>query len=218
MFRYFLTKCREINKFASWELIDKAKFIGVANVIMFLIAISFPSNNIVVTFVTFFFLITSSYFMYIFSKTLLVRKMNKGLQHKKALLIQEIDQMTESEFVELLYHLFKQQGYYVNRSPGPPDYGADLILRKGEEVTVVRAIRSENKVGMSALNEVNQSNKYFHVNSKWIITNSSYTKVVINQAEKSDVKLLSREDLLDMLHRFKTPIRKSKLSEVHEKR
>ena len=55
--------------------------------------------------------------------------------------IREIDQMDGMEFEEYLGALFSGRGYDVKYTPVSGDYGADLILKKGQDVIVVQAKR-----------------------------------------------------------------------------
>lgn len=120
----------------------------------------------------------------------------------------EIDQMSGVEFEELLYHLLGQQGYYVKLTPKSGDFGADLILRKGNDLIVVQAKRYSDNIGVTAINEVVGAAGYYKANKKWVVTNRYYTNAAIVQGHKNRVKLFDRNDLLLMLSAYNTPRKK----------
>ncbi len=47
--------------------------------------------------------------------------------------IDEIDQMTGRQFEEYVGTLFEKHGYRITYTPATGDFGADLILKKGNE-------------------------------------------------------------------------------------
>ncbi|MBM7570713.1 restriction endonuclease [Aquibacillus albus] len=131
---------------------------------------------------------------------------SNSLNHQEGnFVIDEVDQMSESEFKELLYHLFKQQGYLVNLPPKSDNLDADLVLRKGKDVIIVQAKRNTANVGVSAINAVVGANGYDNATNKWVVTNRYYTKAAINQAHKNKVKLFNRDDFLIMLKDYRAP-------------
>lgn len=65
--------------------------------------------------------------------------------------ISEIDQMTGRQFEEYVGTLFTSQGYSHKYTPTTGDYGADLILKKGQETIVVQAKRYKQTVGVKAV-------------------------------------------------------------------
>jgi HJR/Mrr/RecB family endonuclease len=69
-------------------------------------------------------------------------------------LVAQIDQMTGEEFEEFLSICFKRLGYVVKTTPKSNDFGADLILSKQGNKTVVQAKRYQKTVGSGAVQEV----------------------------------------------------------------
>src|SRR5690606_4943814 len=67
--------------------------------------------------------------------------------------IADVDKLNGEAFEEYLEVLFKQLGYQVKRTPYQGDYGADLVLRQGDEKTVVQAKRYKRSVGVKAVQE-----------------------------------------------------------------
>nr|WP_255639633.1 restriction endonuclease [Aquibacillus saliphilus] len=122
--------------------------------------------------------------------------------------------MTKDEFKELLYHLFAQQGYHVNLTP--KSGGADLLLRKGNNVIVVYTMRKSENIDASTIKEVVGATGFYKANKKWIVTNRYYRSDAIVQANTNKVKLINRDDLLLMLKDYHRPgiKKKNKLETV----
>lgn len=206
--------------FRQWDFNDKVKFFSITNVLMLALAISFNESNILNTFFTIFFLTSISYFVYLIGKKSFRRIANfiaKPTYFKnKKFLINEINQMSSSEFEALLSHLFKQQGYQVKRIPKSDEIDAELLLKKEYDVIVVQAKRRSLEIDDSAVNGLVLAAEKYNANKKWIITNSYYTSDAILQAHLKSVALLNRNDLLQMLKAYNTPKKKQKEKRAKE--
>ena len=106
--------------------------------------------------------------------------------------------MNEVEFEEYLGALFAGQGYRVEYTPASGDYGADLILNKGQDVIVVQAKRYRSTVGLKAVQEVIPAIKMYKASEAWVITNSIYTKLELTLAEHNQVRMIYREEFVEM--------------------
>ncbi|AOX01263.1 hypothetical protein BJP34_19100 [Moorena producens PAL-8-15-08-1] len=106
-----------------------------------------------------------------------------------------IDKMTGREFEEFLYKLFKQLGYQVKRTPATADYGADLVITKGEIKAVVQAKRQQGSVGIKAVQEVTGAIGYYQANLGLVITNSKFTENAKELAASNKIELWDRDDL-----------------------
>jgi restriction system protein len=94
--------------------------------------------------------------------------------------------------------LYKKLGYHVKRTPSSNDFGTDLIL-EGQERIVIQAKRYKNKVGIRAVQEINSARNYYKAQKAWVITNNYFTSPVIKLAESSDVQLIDRNELVDII-------------------
>lgn len=112
--------------------------------------------------------------------------------------IAEIDQMSGIEFESYVGTLFESLGYRVTYTPTTGDYGADLILKKGKDVIVVQAKRYKNSIGITAVQEVIPALKMYHANAAWVISNSYYTKAAIKLAKINHVRMINRDELIQM--------------------
>lgn len=112
--------------------------------------------------------------------------------------IAEVDRMTGWQFEEYAGTLFVSQGYEVEYTSTTGDYGADLILKKGQDVIVVQAKRYKQTVGVKAVQEVIPSMKMYHATAAWVITNSTYTKQALTLAKRNQVRMIERDELIRM--------------------
>ncbi|RAT97857.1 restriction endonuclease [Brevibacillus sp. Leaf182] len=122
--------------------------------------------------------------------------------------ISDIDKMDDgSEFEMYLYRLLLELGYKgVFKTVGSRDFGADLVFidRSGTR-NVIQAKRYsiENPVGISAVQEVYSSMRYYKAKKSIVITSSTFTGSCETLAGVNYVKLLDRKDLIEIIDLFK---------------
>lgn len=114
--------------------------------------------------------------------------------------IGKIDQMSGTEFEELLAAHFKKAGYRVSLTPANNDYGADLVLKNKKEIIVVQAKRYKGKVSNSAIQEVVAAIPYYNATRAMVVTNSYFTKNAKTLANANQVILWDRNDLIKNFH------------------
>lgn len=112
--------------------------------------------------------------------------------------IKEIDKMDGIGFELYLAELFKQFGYQVRRTPSSNDFGADLIL-EGSERFVVQAKRYKKKVGIKTVQEIHAAKLYYKAEGAWVITNNYFTKQAIDLASSTNITLIDRDELANMI-------------------
>lgn len=111
----------------------------------------------------------------------------------------DIGKMNGKEFEKYLAVLFKKLGYKVKRTSYRGDYGADLIIQKHNEKTIVQAKRYKKKVGIKAVQEAVASKDYYRCSKAMVVTNSQYTQQAINLAQANNVELWDRKKLVEMV-------------------
>jgi len=114
-------------------------------------------------------------------------------------LVDRTDTMTGEEFEQFLALCFQQLGYRVELTPKSNDFGADLILRKNGQVSVVQAKRYGKKVGSGAVQEVVAALKYYGGDRAIVITNNHFTASAQALAQPNGVLLWGREQLVDLI-------------------
>jgi len=123
--------------------------------------------------------------------------------------MRDIDKMEDgSEFELYLFHLFQQMGYgEVHKTTSSRDFGADLVFvdRQGRR-SVVQAKRygANHPVGLSAVQEIYASMRYYEADRSIVLTSARYTEACRTLAAVNGVKLLDREDLDELIVLFKS--------------
>ncbi len=111
----------------------------------------------------------------------------------------EIDQMDGIQFERYLGLLFRSQGYQAQVTQASGDFGADLVLEKGGHKTVVQAKRYSKNVGIDAVQQVVASMKHYKAAEAWVVTNRDYTEAAYKLAESNGVRLINRQQLIEMI-------------------
>lgn len=111
----------------------------------------------------------------------------------------EIKNMSGKNFELFLYKLFKSIGYNVTLTPSSNDQGADLILRKEEQIIAVQAKRYSKPVGNRAVQEIVAAIPYYGATEGWVITTSSYTNSAINLANANNIRLIGWNGLIKLI-------------------
>lgn len=117
--------------------------------------------------------------------------------------IHDIDQMTGKQFEEYLSELFKMMGYNSRVTQQAGDYGADLVLSKDNRRIVIQAKRYKKNVGIKAVQEIFGAINHYKAQEGWVVTNSGYTKAAETLAKSNSVKLIGREQLIEMILKAK---------------
>lgn len=122
--------------------------------------------------------------------------------------ITDIDMMEDgSQFEMYLYRLFDALGYKeVYKTVGSRDFGADLVFTDRSGVrNVVQAKRYsiDNPVGLSGVQEVYSSMRFYKAKKSIVIASTTYTDSCEKLAGYNSVKLLDRFDLISIIEEFK---------------
>lgn len=115
--------------------------------------------------------------------------------------IDVIDSMSGIEFEELLLAYYKKLGYRGSTTPKTGDYGADLVLEKGNQRIVVQAKRWKNIVGIEAVQQIIGAIKYYGAVKGMVVTNSVFTENAHKLARVNGVELIDREKLIEIMRK-----------------
>ena len=113
--------------------------------------------------------------------------------------ILEVDKMSGVQFEKFLMLRYRSMGYIVKETPVSGDFGADLVLHKNSKKIVVQAKRYSKSVGLKAVQEVNSAKPHYKADEAWVVTNNYYTNAAKQLAETNDVKLINRDQLIEIL-------------------
>lgn len=113
--------------------------------------------------------------------------------------LEQIDRLSGLDFEYYLYYLFKKKHIHTRITSYTHDFGADLILKYHGKRIVIQAKRWNDNVGIQAVQETIGAMSYYKAKYGVVITNSFYTKSAVELAKASDIVLLNRYDLSDMM-------------------
>lgn len=133
----------------------------------------------------------------------------KRIERLKKSGIAEIDQMQGVQFEQYLGHLFRSQGYKAEVTKASGDFGADLVISKNGRRIVVQAKRYKKNVGLRAVQEVLGARAHYKATDAWVVTNSNFTQQAYALAKSNEVRLIDREQLIEMLLAMKEQFPKS---------
>ncbi|WP_080771938.1 restriction endonuclease [Paenibacillus polymyxa] len=148
---------------------------------------------------------------------LMISIQRKRTERLKRSGIAQIDKMDGFQFEHYLGHLFRSQGYKAEVTRAAGDFGADLILTKGEKRIVVQAKRYSKNVGLKAVQEVQSARAHYRANGAWVVTNSNFTAQAYELAKSNNVRLISRDELVEMLLQMKEKMLTSKKTNTNAK-
>lgn len=123
---------------------------------------------------------------------------------RKALLqsgMDVIDQMSGTEFEQLLLVHFQAQGYTGMLTPTTSDYGADLVLEKAGTRVVVQAKRYRGVVGIEAVQQIIGAVRYYSADRGMVVTNSVFTENAAQLAQVNGIELVDRKQLIAILRK-----------------
>jgi len=121
--------------------------------------------------------------------------------------IAEVDKMDGLRFERYLAQLYKFYGYQTEVTQGSGDFGVDLILRKPGVKIAVQAKRYKSKVGLEAVQQVQAGRAHYGTNEAWVVTNSHYTEQAVTLARSNGVRLIAREELIELMLKMNSPKR-----------
>ena len=113
--------------------------------------------------------------------------------------IHEIDEMSGHRFEEYLSTLFRRLGFHVELTRRRGDYGADLVISKGEHRTAVQAKRWNKKVGLKAVQEAVASKGMYDCDRALVVANRAFTEQAKKLARANKVELWDRDVLVGKL-------------------
>lgn len=113
--------------------------------------------------------------------------------------ISVIDKMEGVEFEQRLASLYRYLGYSVRDTAVTGDFGADLVLEKSGERTVVQAKRYQDNVGIEAVQQAVAAMAHYRASHATVVTNSYFTGAASILASSNGVELVDRLRLIDLL-------------------
>lgn len=113
--------------------------------------------------------------------------------------IYNIDQMDTKQYELFLLHLFKGYGYVVEINKPGKYNGIELLISKGVNQTIVFAKNDQRHLGVQAIQQVIELKALSNASSAWLVTNRDFSSAAYTMADSMQVKLINRENLMDMV-------------------
>lgn len=127
---------------------------------------------------------------------------NLGTKQKKQ--IGDFENLNGHQFEDYLKELFLILGYQVIRTKLSGDQGADLIVKKDEQKTVVQAKKYSGDVTNKAIQEVVASKEHYGANKAMVVTTGNFTKSAIELAKSNKVELWDINKLRNIISEINT--------------
>jgi restriction system protein len=120
--------------------------------------------------------------------------------------ILSVDKFSGEKFEFFLKELFQSLGYLkVQLTKRTRDFGVDLIMFKQDGTKIViQAKRYTKNVGNKAINEAVGTRLPEQADEVWVVTNSYFTKPAKEHARKNKVKLIDRDELMNLILKKKS--------------
>lgn len=125
--------------------------------------------------------------------------------------ISQIDIMEGYEFENYLKTLFFYDGYITSLTTKSKDYGADIIMtdEQTKQKVVVQAKRYNKTVGAKAVQEIVGAIKHYQADYAMVVTNSHFSYQAETLAKENGVRLVDREELIEIYKRVKKKLQLS---------
>lgn len=135
------------------------------------------------------------------SKEYKMKKFEEELFGNKIVTLKDIDKFNGYEFEDFLASLYKSLGFEVEQTSYSGDYGADLIIKNNHKKTAVQAKNYSGNVGLEAVQQALSGKNYYKCDSALVVTNSYFTRQAKELAASSQVELIDRDKLNDILEK-----------------
>lgn len=127
---------------------------------------------------------------------------NRLLSGSEHLTLGEVDNLNGYEFEDFLKKLFSRMGYQVEQTRLSSDQGADLVVVKFGEKTVIQAKRYGGKVGNYAVQEIMAAISLYKAQNGMVVTNSYFTPAAVELARANRIELIDRDALKNLVERY----------------
>lgn len=114
----------------------------------------------------------------------------------------ELKNLTGHEFESFLEQLFTKMGYKSEKTRGSGDQGADLIIEKFGEKTVVQAKNYNGKLNNKCVQEVVASIKHYNADKGMVVTTNYFYKSAEDLAKSNNIDLVDREKLKKWIEKY----------------
>ena len=130
--------------------------------------------------------------------------------HKKKLYLRsdlkKVDSMSGEEFEYFLKAHLEKIGYRADTTKRSHDYGCDLILKKSGTRLVLQAKRSQNDIGIKAIQEIIGAKHFYRADRAIVASNRYFTKPAQELAKSAGIILWDRKEIEQIINETPSPI------------
>lgn len=127
--------------------------------------------------------------------------LQKGSDKKKSW-EDKLREMDGYEFEEFVANLFEEMGYDTRVTKKSGDQGVDVIAESPFETLAIQAKNLSSKVSNSAVQEIVAARNPSEADKAMVVTTSSFTRSAKQLAKNNNVRLVDREELLDLVDEY----------------
>lgn len=113
--------------------------------------------------------------------------------------ISQLDSISGADFEILLKDIFENLGYSCKLTKKSHDFGADLIIEKGNKKAIVQAKCYNKTVGVKAIQEIVSAKNHYNVYDTIVATNNRFSKEATILATENNVLLIDRDVLMGLI-------------------
>jgi predicted RNA-binding Zn-ribbon protein involved in translation (DUF1610 family) len=118
------------------------------------------------------------------------------------LIPEDFHDMDGYEFEEFLLQVFERLGYSVLNTPLSGDQGADLVMVKDSEKTIVQAKHYSGSVPNKAIQEIVAAKNFYKAKYAMVVTSGNFSKSAFELARVNDVELWDGNQLADTIRKI----------------
>jgi restriction endonuclease Mrr len=123
------------------------------------------------------------------------------LEDDQGIHLEAVDQLDGYDFEGFLTNLYTKMGYNVEQTKLSGDQGADLVVVKFGEKSVIQAKRYGTKVGNYAVQEIVAAISLYKAQKGMVVTNNYFTSAAIELAKANNIELIDRDALEKLINK-----------------
>lgn len=110
--------------------------------------------------------------------------------------------MNPYEFESWVASQFIKNGYDAKVTKKSGDFGIDVIANYKKKKIGIQVKKYNNPVGIRAVQEALSGMKYYSLDEAMVISTASFTKQAYEMANKTNVKLLNKEEMINFFYKI----------------
>lgn len=129
-------------------------------------------------------------------------RFKQQLLDESSIISADLDSLSGYQFESFLKELFIKMGYQVEQTRLSGDQGADLVVVKLGERTVIQAKRFIAAVGNKAVQEIVAAMSLYQAPKGMVVTNSRFTPAAYELARANNIQLIDGSELREFIGNY----------------